>query len=97
MVMTLRKEKSKGIFVVRNRRGLHTRPSTEVVKCASEFRSEVKLCYQKQEANAKSLLGVMMLAAAQGAKISIEAVGEDAEEAVESLILLAQKNFNIDY
>lgn len=97
MVMILKKERCKGMFVVRNMRGLHTRPSTEVVKCASGFKSEVTLSYQKQEVNAKSLLGVLMLAACKGAKVSVEAFGEDAEEAVESIIELAQKNFNIQY
>ena len=95
--MTLKKEKCKGMFVVRNMRGLHTRPSTEIVKCASGFKAEVKLCYHKQEVNAKSLLGILMLAASKGAKISVEAVGEDAKNAVESLILLARNNFNIQY
>ena len=53
----------KGKFVVGNDRGLHTRPSTELVKCASSFKSKVYLVYQKQSVNAKSLLGVLMLAA----------------------------------
>jgi phosphocarrier protein HPr len=88
---------AKGIFVVRNMRGLHTRPSTELVKCASGFKSEVKLVYQKQQVNAKSLLGILMLAAAKGAKIRIEAVGIDAEQAVRSLEELAEKHFNITY
>lgn len=97
MVITLKKEKCKGMFVVRNMRGLHTRPSTEIVRCASNFKSEVKLSYQKLEVNAKSLLGILMLAASKGAKINVEAVGEDAEEAVESLLHLAGNSFNMQY
>ena len=93
----MQKPKCKAVFIVRNDRGLHTRPSTEIVKCAAGFKSEVKLCYQKNEANAKSLLGILMLAAAKGAKIGVEAEGEDAELAVKSLIDLAHKNFNIHY
>lgn len=93
----LRKAKVKGIFTVENDRGLHTRPSTEIVKCATSFKSEVRLVYQKNQVNAKSILGVLMLAAAKGARIRIEAVGEDAEEAVSSLISLARNNFNIHY
>jgi phosphocarrier protein len=57
----------------------------------------VSLAYQKNQVNAKSILGVLMLAAEKGAKITIEAVGEDAEEAVSSLIRLAENNFNIKY
>jgi phosphocarrier protein HPr len=87
----------KGKFVVGNDRGLHTRPSTELVKCASAFKSQVYLVYQKQSVNAKSLLGVLMLAATKGAKISVEAEGVDAEQAVASLVELAKNNFYIKY
>lgn len=92
-----KKQIIKGKFVVSNDRGLHTRPSTELVKCASAFRSRVFLIYQKQAVNAKSLLGILMLAATKGAKIGIEAEGEDAEQAVESIICLAKNNFYIKY
>jgi len=90
-------KKHTGVFTVQNDRGLHTRPSTEIVKCASHYRSEVHLIYQKNYVNAKSLLGILMLAANKGSKIQIEAEGEDAVEAVESLIQLAKNNFNIKY
>lgn len=93
----VKKEKVKGCFVVANDRGLHTRPSTEIVKCATSFKSEVRLAYQKNQVNAKSILGVLMLAAAKGARITIEAFGVDAEQAVSSLISLAKNNFNIKY
>jgi len=95
--MVRKKEKVKGCFVVGNDRGLHTRPSTEIVKCATSFKSEVRLAYQKNQVNAKSILGVLMLAAAKGARISIEAIGDDAEQAVSSLITLAHNNFNVKY
>jgi phosphocarrier protein len=84
-------------FTVLNEKGLHTRPSTELVKCASGFKSRVSLHYQDLNVNAKSLLGILMLAAARGAKITIEAVGEDAEEAVKSIIELANNKFYIKY
>jgi phosphocarrier protein HPr len=87
----------KGKFVVGNDRGLHTRPSTELVKCASSFKCEVSLKYQKQSINAKSLLGVLMLAATKGARIAIEAEGEGAEEAIAALVKLANNNFHIKY
>ena len=80
-----------------NDRGLHTRPSTEVVKCASHFSSSIKLTYQKWEVNARSLLGVLMLAATKGSKIWVTAEGDDAEEAVQALVALSQKNFNVKY
>ena len=87
----------KDYFVVVNEKGLHTRPSTELVKCATSFKSQVTLRYQNYIVNAKSLLGILMLAATRGAKISVEAEGEDAEEAVKSIIQLARNKFNIKY
>lgn len=91
------KKTAKGQFVVGNDRGLHTRPSTELVRCACSFKSEMFLTYQKQAVNAKSLLGILMLAAGKGSKIRIHAEGEDADKAVETLLMLAQNNFNIRY
>lgn len=93
----IKKKTVKGKFVVGNDRGLHTRPSTELVKCASSFRSRVFIVHQKQSVNAKSLLGILMLAAGRGARIGIEAEGDDAEEAVQSILCLAKNNFFINY
>ena len=91
------KRKIKDSFVVINEKGLHTRPSTELVKCAAMFRAQVTLCYQNLCVNAKSLLGILMLAAVRGSRIRIEAVGEDAEEAVKGILVLARNKFNIKY
>lgn len=91
------KKKYKGVFVITNEKGLHTRPSTELVKCASSFKSRVTLYYQDFIVNAKSLLGILMLAASRGSKITVEAEGEDAEEAVRSIRELARNKFHIKY
>lgn len=88
---------AKGIFVVRNDRGIHTRPATEIVKCAVKFGSKILLFHRGQEVNAKSLLGILMLAATRGARITVRATGDDADEAVEAFIALARNNFNINY
>ena len=90
-------EKKKNFFVVVNEKGLHTRPATELVKCVSAYKSHVTLCYQDLTVNAKSLLGILMLAAARGSKIWIEAEGEDASEAIEAIQRLAEHKFNIKY
>ena len=90
-------EKVKASFVVINEKGLHTRPSTELVKCASSFKAQVNLIYQNVTVNAKSILGILMLAAARGSKIKIEAEGEDAKEAVRSILELAKNKFYIKY
>ena len=87
----------KDTFTVMNDKGLHTRPSTELVKCATSFKSHVTLHYGGVSVNAKSLLGILMLAAARGAKVTVEAVGEDAEEAVRAILELASSKFYIKY
>jgi phosphocarrier protein HPr len=93
-----RKERPvKGFFIVNNDKGLHTRPSTELVKCATLFKAQISLTYQDLSVNAKSLLGILTLAAARGSRIEVEATGEDAQEAVEKLIELAQNKFYIHY
>ncbi|HSX13579.1 MAG TPA: HPr family phosphocarrier protein [Chlamydiales bacterium] len=89
--------KQKATFVVLNDKGLHTRPSTELVKCAGSFEAEIFLTYRNYEVNAKSILGILMLAAEKGAKIAVEAEGEDAEAAVNAILKLAQHKFNIKY
>ena len=91
------KDKAKDVFLVLNDKGLHTRPSTELVKCAANFSAQVHLTYRNYVVNAKSILGILMLAAEKGAKISVEAVGEDAEAAVKAILRLAQNKFNIKY
>lgn len=91
------KQRAKATFVVLNDKGLHTRPSTELVKCAAHFSSHINLSYRNYVVNAKSILGILMLAAEQGAKVIVEAVGEDAELAVAAIISLASNKFNVRY
>lgn len=86
-----------GTFIVKNDKGLHTRPSTELVKCAAAFSAQVNLLYRNYIVNAKSLLGILMLAAERGSKIKVEASGDDAQEAVDSILKLANDKFNISY
>lgn len=87
----------KGVFVVINDKGLHTRPSTELVKCATAFKADVRLRYQDLTVNAKSLLGILTLAASRGSKICVEARGEDAQQAVDTILELARNKFYINY
>lgn len=88
---------ARSTFIVKNDRGLHTRPATELVKLASRYKSHLKLKFRRMEVNAKSLLGILMLAATKGSKISIEADGPDESEAVQALTQLANSNFNAKY
>ncbi|MEZ5315721.1 MAG: HPr family phosphocarrier protein [Chlamydiales bacterium] len=89
--------KAEGVFVVINDKGLHTRPSTELVKCTTNFKSHVNLIYQDLIVNGKSLLGILTLAATRGSRIRIEADGEDAFQVVEEVIKLARNKFHIQY
>lgn len=84
-------------FTVINKQGLHTRPSTEIVKCATAFRSRVMLDHKGVCVNAKSLLGILMLSAGEGAEVTIEAVGEDAEAVVRAIQELANHQFYVSY
>ena len=90
-------KKAKSDFVVLNDKGLHTRPSTELVKCAGNFHSEIQLSYKDYVVNAKSILGILMLAAVKGARVSVQAEGDDAQIAVDEIVKLANNKFNISY
>jgi phosphocarrier protein len=79
-----------------NRLGLHARPAAMVVQLASKFKSEIKLKKEDVEVNAKSIMGVMMLAAEMGSKIFIRAEGEDETQAVEALAKLFDDKFRED-
>ncbi len=68
--------------------GLHARPAAQFVKTAKGFSSEITVIKGEKEANAKSPLKVMTLAAKKGDEITIRANGEDAEEAVDALVEL---------
>jgi phosphocarrier protein HPr len=76
-----------------NKLGLHARPAAMLVQKASQFKSEIRLKKDDMEANAKSILSVMMLAAEVGSFVTIKAEGEDEQEAVEALTQLFEEKF----
>jgi phosphotransferase system HPr (HPr) family protein len=80
-------------ITVINRLGVHARPSALVVQTANKFKSEIKFKRKDLEVNAKSIMGVMMLAAEMGSKILIQAEGEDEAQAVEALAKLFEDKF----
>ena len=89
--------KHQDFFIVKNDRGLHTRPCSELVKCACSFKSDIYLSFEGMDVNAKSLLGILMLAATKGAKIQVLADGADAKKATEAIKELADNQFHIEY
>lgn len=74
--------------------GLHARPAALFVKTAAKFKSDVFLGRDNQEVNGKSIMGVMMLAAALGSEITITVKGEDEEKAIKTLIDLINSKFD---
>ena len=76
-----------------NKLGLHARPAAQLVQRASKFEAEISLKRYNLEVNAKSIMGVMMLAAEMGSKILIVASGPDEREAVEAIAQVIQGKF----
>ncbi|MBM3351564.1 MAG: HPr family phosphocarrier protein [Betaproteobacteria bacterium] len=83
---------SKELEIV-NKLGLHARASTKLTQTASKFSSDVSIARNGRKVNAKSIMGVMMLAAAKGAIVTIETNGEDESAAMEALTELIQGCF----
>ena len=76
-----------------NKRGLHARASAKFVKLASTFDAEVTVAKDGQRVDARSIMGLMMLAAGPGSVIHIRAEGPDAEAAVQALADLVESRF----
>jgi phosphocarrier protein HPr len=77
-----------------NKLGLHARASAKLTQLAGKFQCEVWLARNGRRVNAKSIMGVMMLAAGKGSTISIEALGADADEALAALTGLIANRFD---
>jgi phosphocarrier protein len=76
-----------------NKLGIHARPAAEIVKTAGKFKSNITIVRDDLEVNAKSIMGVMMLAAERGAVITLRATGEDADAALDSLCAVIANKF----
>jgi phosphocarrier protein HPr len=79
-----------------NRLGLHARPAAAFVRIANRYRSEVWVEKEGEKINGKSIMGLMMLAAGEGSKLSISCEGPDADKMMEELEDLIQQKFNED-
>ncbi len=78
---------------IKNKFGLHARPASLLVKLAGSFKSEVQLVKDATALNAKSVIGVMMLAAGPGNVVTITASGPDEDDAVKALSELIENRF----
>ena len=79
---------------VRNKMGLHARPAAMIVQTANKFPCEVTLVKDGQNVNGKSIMGVLMLAAARGTVVLVRAEGEQAPQCAEAIAALFEKGFN---
>ena len=78
---------------IQNKLGLHARPASKLVQLAKRFPCDVHITKDGIRVNGKSIMGVLMLAAGQGTTLTIEASGDQSEEALEQLVSLIRKRF----
>jgi phosphocarrier protein len=81
---------------VANRAGLHARPAAELVRLAGSFKSEIHVEKDGLQVNAKSIMGVLMLAAEQGSTLRFTAAGPDSDDALKALTDLVRRGFEED-
>ncbi len=83
-------------FTIINRLGLHARASALLVKTAIRFNSDIRIEWEEVEVNGKSIMGIMMLAAAKGSVIRLKIAGEDEADAMSALRELINNGFGED-
>lgn len=80
-------------ITISNKLGLHARASAKLTKLAGSFKSDVHMSRNGRRVNAKSIMGVMMLAAGLGSEVEIETCGEDEQAAMDALRALIEDKF----
>lgn len=85
--------RARGTFEIVNELGLHARAAVKLTQTAARFPCEVTVSREGQTANAKSVMGVLLLCGAKGAKIAVMAEGDRAEEAVSAIGELVAARF----
>ena len=85
--------KRTAIVRIKNKRGLHARASAKIVEAAARFQSEINIVKDGQVVNARSIMGLMMLAAGIGSDVEVTAEGPDSAEALTAIIALADAKF----
>lgn len=88
--------RAEGVFEIVNKLGLHARAATKLVQIASRHQASIELELEGQRANAKSVMGVLLLACGLGAHLTVRAVGSDAEAAVQAIGALIRDRFGED-
>jgi len=86
-------EPLKALARITNKRGLHARASAKIVEAAARFQSEVTIVKDGVRVNARSIMGLMMLAASLGSEIGVEAEGPDQDAAMTAMLALIEVKF----
>ncbi len=82
------------VMTIRNRMGLHARPAAMFVQEAAKFKSQVYVVKDGLQVNGKSVMGLMLLAAESGSKLTVKADGPDEQQALEALEKLFERRFD---
>jgi phosphocarrier protein len=80
-------------FLISNRLGLHARPSAQLTQVAGKFAAEIFIARNGRRVNAKSIMGVMMLAAGPGSTVTVDAEGPDEQQAMDEISALITSRF----
>ena len=80
-------------FTIANKLGLHARAAAKLVQVTNQFQSRIRLLKNGQEADAKSILGILTLSCPQGTQVEVHAEGNDAADAVKAVALLIENKF----
>src|SRR5881397_3845096 len=83
-------------LLVANKLGIHARPAAAFVKIANRFRCEIFVEKDGEKVNGKSIMGLMMLAAGPGSKLTVHAQGQDASQALAEIASLIENKFDED-
>ena len=78
---------------ITNKRGLHARASAKIVEAAARYQAEITIIKDGTRVNARSIMGLMMLAASLGSEIDLEAEGPDADQAMTAMLALIEAKF----
>jgi len=81
-------------LLVQNKMGIHARPAAMIVRITNKFKSDIFVEKEDEQVNGKSIMGLMMLAAAKGSKVKFIATGADAEQMLAELEALFAKKFD---
>ncbi|MFY9179370.1 MAG: HPr family phosphocarrier protein [Venatoribacter sp.] len=86
----------KGQVLVINKKGLHARAASKLAQATTPYQAEVKIGFPERMVNAKNIMSIMMLGAAQGTSLNVEAIGDDAHEAFAALVDIFARRFDED-